>query len=132
MKIITAGFYEDEDKTMHILSDTESREFNKMIVTILVSFRISKDKGSGSRTRCGARFGTQKAVFPLHEKSGLIHVSLLLLLWSSLWNPPSPSLYIHLIMHVTARPLSAYQFLSGIVSNSLNFPSVRFEDSLGF
>ena len=37
VKIITAGYYDDEDNTMHILSDTESREFNKMIVTILVS-----------------------------------------------------------------------------------------------
>ena len=40
VKIITAGYYDDEDKTMHILSDTESREFNKMIVTILVSLVI--------------------------------------------------------------------------------------------
>ena len=40
VKIITAGYYDDEDNTMHILSDTESREFNKMIVTILVSYQL--------------------------------------------------------------------------------------------
>lgn len=37
VRIITAGYYNSDDDTLHILSEEDSTAFNKMIVTILVS-----------------------------------------------------------------------------------------------
>ena len=37
VKIITTGYYDNDDDSVHLLSDEESQTFNKMIVTILVS-----------------------------------------------------------------------------------------------
>ena len=37
MKLITAGYYDDKDDSLHVLSDKDSELFRKMIVSIIVS-----------------------------------------------------------------------------------------------
>lgn len=37
MKIITAGYYDTDKNSVHVLSEEDSAAFNKMIVAILVS-----------------------------------------------------------------------------------------------
>ena len=37
MKIVTAGYFSDDDENVHVLSGEDTKSFNKMIVTILVS-----------------------------------------------------------------------------------------------
>ena len=37
MKLITAGYYDDKDDSLHVLSDKDSEVFRKMIVSIIVS-----------------------------------------------------------------------------------------------
>ena len=36
MKIITAGYYDDKEDSLHVLSDKDSEVFRNMIVSIIV------------------------------------------------------------------------------------------------
>ena len=41
VKIITAGYYDDKDDSLHVLSDKDSEVFRNMIVSIIVSTHLN-------------------------------------------------------------------------------------------